>query len=276
MSSFRIKDMIRSAMILNLFLSFMLLSPSKAYSGNRKQESLILKKAAETQSPLAPSVLSEHRIGIRTAGERPEFYDRETDESFILIGSNFHNLGPEKNYFVDRLFSPNFFDPKQVNQEMQAMHAYGYNVIRTSLDMCREDCIGALGGGLRGEYLDNVVDFLRLAKENGLLIIITSNDLPLYAGYISKVESTCCNPFDGYINSHYLSPVGVAQWTEYWQDVVHALIERNAPLDVILAYQVRGELFLSLDKPPLSLTSGLVTTANGKPMIWLIPRKSRR
>ncbi len=215
-------------------------------------------------SPTAPVVPDSRRIGIRLVGDAPEFFDRVTGVRFIPIGSNFLFLGSEKGYYVDRLFSPDHFDAGQIRTEMQAMRAFGYNVIRTLLDVCGEDCIGARGGGLRGEYLDNVVEFLRLAKEQDLQVILTTNDLPLFGGYVPRVEATCCDPFDGYMNSHYLSPVGVDQWTRYWQDIIHALIERDAPLDVVMAYQIRNELFLFLDKPPLSLTEGLVATANGK------------
>ncbi len=217
---------------------------------------------SSTETPIAKHIIPEHRISIRMRAHRPEFYDRKTNERFIPIGANFHMLGLENNAIVDRLFAR--YDPNQVAHEMDDMKSLGYTVIRTSLDLCQQDCIGKEGGGLRDDYLDNVVDFLRQAKAHGLFVIITSNDLPFRAGYIPPVEATCCSTFDGYINSHYLSSVGVEQWKKYWQDVLQALIARQAPLDAIMAYQIRGELFLFPDKPPLSLTSGTVTTANGK------------
>lgn len=205
---------------------------------------------------------AEHRIGIRYVGGASEFYDRQTDERFIPRGPNFLLLGLENNYVVDRLFAR--YDSAKVAREMDEMKSLGYNVIRIALDICRQDCIGKEGGGLRDDYLDNVADFLRQAKNHGLFVIMQANDLPLKGGYVSKVEATCCSTFDGYINSHYLSPVGVEQWKQYWQDVIRALIAREAPLDAIMAYEIRGELFLFPDQPPVSLTNGKVTTANGK------------
>ncbi|GBD86065.1 F5/8 type C domain protein [bacterium BMS3Abin02] len=219
-----------------------------------------------TQPPppsTAPPGPAPHRIGIRGTGATAEFFDRETGAPFIVVGPNFHLLGPEHDYFVDRLFSPDHYDPARVDEELAAMVDLGYTVVRTSLDLCDEDCIGAPGGGLRDPYLDNVADFLRHVRQHGLFVILTSNDLPSKAGYIPRVEATCCDPFDGYLNSHVLSPVGVAEWSRYWSDVLRALIERHAPLEAVLAYELRGELFLSSDQPPLSLTSGVVTTANG-------------
>ena len=204
----------------------------------------------------------EHRIAIRLRNDSPEFFDRNTDQKFLPIGPNFHMLGPENDYVVDKLFA--HYDPELVAGEMDKIQALGYTVIRTSLDVCVQDCIGREGGGLRDDYLDHVADFIRRAKSHGLFVILTSNDLPLKAGYVPRVEATCCTSFDGYMNSQYLSPVGVEQWKQYWQDVIKELIERETPLDAIMAYQIRGELFLFPDKPPLSLTSGTVKTANGK------------
>jgi hypothetical protein len=210
-----------------------------------------------------PYVIPNHDIATRIVNGQAEFYNRQTGERFIPIGPNFHLLGPENDYFVDRLFSPAHYDSNFIGEQFDIMKSLGYNVVRTSLDVCADDCIGARDGGLRQDYLDNIANFIRQAKEHGLYVIITSNDLPKYAGYIPKVEATCCDPFDGYMNSHYLSPVGVEQWSNYWQEVVQAFIEREVPLDAIMAYQIRGELFLFEDTPPLSLTNGMVTTANG-------------
>jgi hypothetical protein len=210
-----------------------------------------------------PYVLPSHDIAIRVVNGQAEFYNRQTDGRFFPIGPNFHLLGSENDYLVDRLFSPDFYDSKFIDEQFKNMKALGYNVVRTSLDVCVEDCIGVHEGGLRQDFLDNIADFIRQAKEHGLYVIITSNDLPKYAGYVPKVEATCCNPFDGYMNSHYLSPIGVEQWSNYWREVVQAFIDREVPLDAIMANQIRGELFLFKDTPPLSLTTGMVTVANG-------------
>ena len=221
-----------------------------------------------TQTRSAPAETTrrvpEHRIGVRVVAGQPEFYDKETGRRFTPIGANFVQFGRENDYIVDRLFVPGKYNPGFVDEQFRLMQSLGYTVMRISLDICKQDCIGAKGGGLRADYLDNVVDLLVRAKAHGLFVIVAANDLPLDAGYVPKVEATCCTTFDGYINSHYLSPVGVQQWTQYWKDLVQAFIDRDAPFDAILAYQIRGELFLIPDQPPLSLNSGKVTTANGK------------
>jgi hypothetical protein len=153
---------------------------------------------------------------------------------------------------------------KQVVADLNAMRRLGYNTVRTAFDICRHRCIGNPGGGLRQGYLDRIAEFLRLAKARNLRVILESNDLPLDGGFVPPVEATCCSTFDGYMNTQYLSPVGFRVYRDYWTAVVRGLVLRRAPLDTILAYGIRGEMFLFADKPPLSLTSGSVRTANGR------------
>ena len=151
------------------------------------------------------------------------------------------------------------------------MREQGYNTVRVFVGNCVSDCIGDPAGGLSAAFLDNIADFFRLAKEREIYVILTSNDLPKFGGYVPQVEAQCCAVFDGYMNAHYLSPVGFTVYRNYWTEIVSALIERNAPLEIILAYALRNEQFFFGDKPPLSLNSGMVTTANGKTYDMSIP-----
>jgi hypothetical protein len=213
-----------------------------------------------------------HRIAIRSVNGVAEFYDRVTKSRFVPRGPNYHRFGLEGTYVVDTLFSN--WRPKSVAADLTAIRKLGYNTVRTSLDVCRNACIGNPAGGLRARYLDHLADFLRLARARNLRVVITSNDLPYDGGFVPRVEATCCSSFDGYINSHYLSPVGYRAYRDYWTTVVRGLIKRKAPLDTILSYTVRGEMFFFDDKPPLSLTSGSVTTANGR--TYALPAQRRQ
>lgn len=216
------------------------------------------------EMPVNPAQTPERRIAIRVVSGQAEFFDRETGQRFIPRGPNFLMLALEDGNIVDHLFSPRFYDSAFVDQEMKSMRSLGYNVVRIALDICQQDCIGSPGGGLRDEFLANIADFINLAKANGLYVLLQTNDLPLQGGYVPKVESTCCAQFDGYMNSQYLSPLGVEQWRQYWTSIMEGLIAHHAALDTIFAYGIRGELFLFNDQPPLSLTSGIIPTANGK------------
>jgi hypothetical protein len=65
-------------------------------------------------------------------------------------------------------------------------------------------------------------------------------------------------------NSSFLTMGGVLEGEAFWRDLIRELLRQSAPLDTILAYELRNELFFETNLPPLSLTSGLVRTANGQ------------
>src|SRR5258706_494339 len=83
---------------------------------------------------------------------------------------------------VDRVFAD--YDDGQVEADLQAMRKLGYTAVRVALENCREDCIGNPAGGLRSEYLANLADFLRRARDAGLPVLIQTNDLPEEGGYV--------------------------------------------------------------------------------------------
>jgi hypothetical protein len=205
----------------------------------------------------------KHRIAVRTVGGAAELYDRTTGRRFVPRGVSYHRFGTEGGAVVDTLFSR--WQRRAVAADLSSIARLGYNTVRTSLDLCRDECIGSPAGGLRARYLDHVSEFIRLAKARRLQVILNSNDLPKQGGFVPKVEATCCSLFDGYINAQYLSPVGYRTYRDYWTTVVRALLKRKTPLDAILSYTIRAEMFFFTDKPPLSLQSGArVTAANGR------------
>jgi hypothetical protein len=205
-----------------------------------------------------------HRIAVRQAGGGPEFFDTRTGQRFVPRGANFHRLSVEGGAVVDTLFAVGSYDPTWVDGQLAAMTALGYNAVRTAFDLCQHNCIGKAGGGLDSHFLDNIADFLGRARNHGLQVFFQSNDLPLDGGYVPKVEATASATFDGYMNSHYLSKTAFEVYRDYWVEIVQGLVDRHAALDAVAGFGIRGEAFLFADKPPVSLLSGQVTTANGK------------
>jgi hypothetical protein len=213
--------------------------------------------------PPSPTPPAEHRIGIRTVDGRGEFFDRQTGKRFVPRGPNYLHLERDASgVVVDRLFAD--YDGAAAEADLRAMRDLGYSAVRIGLDICQDDCIGSTKGGLRADYLANIADFLRRASAVGLPVLIQANDLPEQGGFVPRVEATCCSPFDGYLNSQYLSPIGLGVFREYWTDVMEGLRDAGAPLDAVLAYELRGELFLTADTAPVNLRSGTVTAANGE------------
>jgi hypothetical protein len=193
---------------------------------------------------------------------RAEFYDRQTLQPYVPRGANYLHLGRDGNgLIVDSLFAQ--YDPAVVEADLGEMRDRGYTAVRIALDICQDDCIGSPAGGLRADYLANIADFLRRAAAAGLPVLIQANDLPKVGGWVPRVEATG-GIFDGYMNSQYLSPIGLGVFREYWTAVMEGLRDAGAPLEAVLAYGVRGELFVNTDTLPLSLRKGQFTTANGE------------
>lgn len=215
--------------------------------------------------PLEEADLRElgHTIGGREVKGRHEFYDTRSGRRFVPRGPNLHRMAVEHGTVVDTLFGVGTYDPGWVDEQLAAIAALGYNSVRTSLDLCRDNCLGSPSGGLNQVFLDNVADFLQRAYRHNLQVFLTSNDLPLAGGYVPRVEATGGDQFDGYLNSHYFHRVGFEVYRDYWVSIVQGLVDRRAALEAVAGYELRGELWMFEDRPPLSLRSGKVTTANG-------------
>jgi hypothetical protein len=218
----------------------------------------------KSPAPQPTTSVTGHVIGVRTVATGPEFFDTGSGQRFVPRGPNFHRMAVEDGAVVDTLFAPGTYDPTWVDEQLTAVAGLGYNSIRTSVDLCGHHCIGSASGGLDPRFLDNIADLLGRARSHGLRVFLNSNDLPLDGGYVPRVEATTGAGFDGYMNSQYFSPVAYAVYRDYWVEIVKGLVARHAALDAVAGYQLRGEAFLFADKPPLSSTSGTVTTANGK------------
>ena len=188
-----------------------------------------------------------------------------TGERFIARGANYVHFVAPGGVVSDTTFAPSQWHPDVIATELNEMAAAGYTAVRIAADICQQECIGSDTSptGLDEQWLDNIAALVVMAKEAGLQVVMQSNDFPVKGGWVPTIEGTCCSPFDGYMNSQYLSPTGFNLWREYWTLIVSGLIERGAPLDAVLSWTIRGEMFVSADQPPLALTSGSVTTANG-------------
>ncbi len=218
-------------------------------------------------TPTVKPVAVEHRIGVRQGSSGMEFYDRETGERFVPRGADYVHWvsrpSPgQGDIWVDALFNTSFGELDQAEAELQQMNALGFNTVRMWKNACWGEvggCIGNPAGGLSDAYLDNITTFLRLAKQYGIYVIFTDDWVPDHGGYSQELNRAA---YAGY-NGVYLTGHGINAERMYWVDLIQGLIERGAPLDAVLAYELKNEAFYEADSPPLSKTSGSVTTANG-------------
>jgi hypothetical protein len=222
---------------------------------------------ANKSSSAMLSVLGPHTIGVRTTATIAEFFDRTTGNVFLPRGNNYIRLAaqnfPDGSVHVyHSTFNVGLYDAAGVETAMASMQTSGYNIVRVFLNACCHDnTLGNPAGGLSSAYLANVVDFLQRAKKHGIWVIVEADWLPAFGGYTDNYAG--CTNFDSF-NTLNLCAGGVRGATLFFRDIVQDLINANAPLDAIFAYELRNEYFYELNFPPLSWTTGVVATADGQ------------
>jgi hypothetical protein len=229
--------------------------------------------AAPTLPPTAapsatPSATIERWIGVRLVDGRGEFYDTRTGQRFVPRGMNYNRFLPAATLpgLTDNLFTTRYYDPATVDADLAEIAALGYNSVRVMIETCDpgDGCIASGPGSdrLNLDYIDNVVDFLRRARDQGLPVMIASNTLPDDSYWLHATANLQDGQFQS-ANNEFLNPRAVPLYVDYWTKVVAALVDRGAPLEVIWAYQLRQEHHFQAAFPPFTLDSGTVTTANG-------------
>ncbi|MBN2116955.1 MAG: discoidin domain-containing protein [Anaerolineales bacterium] len=213
----------------------------------------------------APQEQAEHRIGIRQVNGTGEFYDKQTNKRFIPRGVNYVFV-PQGSGHTNLTLKVGVYDPQRTRADFATLASLGYNTVRVFLDQCSRGpgCIGDNDNvGLNPAYLDNIADMMFAARETGIYILFTSNDLPDQGGYAEEANTGSGATFAGYRNSYYLRPPAVTATRRYWCDLLTGLSERNAAFDAVLGWQLLNEQWMFRDQPPLSLTSGIVETTTG-------------
>ncbi len=207
-------------------------------------------------SPKAPKP-AVHRIGVRTVGGAAELFDRKTGLRLVLRGNNYHRVDSSQPGTDQVTFGVGRYDAARAESALAAMQALGYNTVRVFMaGECPRGCIGNTGTGrLSGLYLANVADFLRRAKRHQILVIVTMGFLPAGTVY-DKLLNRDTSDLVQNVNINYLTRGGIQAWQLFWQDVIRGLRARKAPLDDVLAYDIRNELAYVRDAPPFSLGSG--------------------
>ncbi|MEW5871548.1 MAG: hypothetical protein AB1894_19900 [Chloroflexota bacterium] len=222
-----------------------------------------------------PTQEPAHRIAVRRveAGGAGEFYDTLTGDRFVPRGANYIDfiVLDRTGSYASGVLMPGRFDAQRVRADFQRLAGLEYNTVRLLFDRCGSgpDCIGLQGGsGLNPAYLDNLVEVMRIARDEGIYLLLASSYAPLEGGYWPRFEQEFSGAeqagFDTpQSNAYFLHLGGVAMQARYWGDLLLALVERGAPLDVILGWELKEEYFLYAQRPPLAGYSGQVTTANG-------------
>ena len=209
---------------------------------------------------------TNHDIQITELSGEKVFWNVTLDELFVPRGVNYFHIIPANGGYQDRFFGTSVFDENYTRQIFRKLKAKGYNTVRFFMDSCNDDpmCIGNSGGnGLNGDYIDNIVRTMEIARDEGIYLMLTSNDLPSQGGYWDISNQGANEQFAGYRNAHYLTPKGIESAQVYWNDLLSAMQARNAPFEAVFAWSILNEQWYFRDQPPFSLTSGAVTCADG-------------
>lgn len=216
-----------------------------------------------------PAVLPpDHPIAVRSVNGIGEFYNRTTGQRFVPRGFDYLRLATQVGCYNPALFYHSTFnvgayDANRVELAFEQMSAEGYNTIRVFINSCCANGVGSATGGLSSAYMDNLADMLRRAKSNGLQVVLTTDSVPELGGYVALASVNATSQIQGN-NRFYLAPNWIAAQKRFWQDLVLALRQRNAPLDAILTYEIQNEAWFDGTLPPFSLTGGAIIPANGQ------------
>lgn len=225
---------------------------------------------APSETPLPP--LEVDRIRIRTVEDAAEFFNTGTGEKFVPRGVNYvHFLPTEAGFLADCVMATDQYDQARVREDFRHLSEYGYNTVRIFFDICSNGPAGFTsrdGPGLNPSYLENMVDLMRIAGEEGIYIIFTANDIPDGGNYWELFDSIFFKDahlgFEDARNADWIHTAGVETKRQIWIDLMDGLAEAGAPFETVLGWQLTNEYWLWGDaNPPFSLDSGLVTTANG-------------
>jgi hypothetical protein len=201
-------------------------------------------------------------------GGQAEFYDVSTGRTYTPRGVNLINLvAAEDGHLQDRSFAVGVYHHDEIASIFGRLHRRGFNTVRMFLDTCQGGarCLTRPGQpGLNPTVLDNIVDATRLAAKDDIALLLTSNDIPDDGGYGARANAEASDQFAGYRNAHLLTLQGVAAAGNYWHDVIRGLLNHGVALQGVLGWELLNEQWLFEEQPPLSLSGGAVTTANGR------------
>lgn len=251
-------------------------SPSISSTPEATQPSLLQPSTTPTVSIQSSPPATEHRIAIRVNNGVGEFYDRVTGERFIPRGMNYIRLAWQtkadgSRVFGHSLFDPGQYDPSRVGGDLRRMRDDGYNVVRVFLS---PETMGTISDGLSDKYMQNVAEILRFAEANQMYVMFTLDWIP-GGKYGAMLAPDCCSTF-ALMNANFLPPAGLKANQAFYQDFIRELIRRSAPVEYVFSYELRNEMFYDGDQPPLSMESGIVTTANGKSYDMSSPTDKQR
>jgi len=220
------------------------------------------------------------RIGVHSEPGSPgHFVVRDTGERFQPRGFNHTVLGGEPRWHAT--FNAGMYDPEAMEAALAHMAALGANTVRVWI-WGNQDAGGFTGEqtalGINGDYVDNVVDFLRRATRHDIYVFAVLDGVPRNATYLGIVQAhqqDGKSPFQGY-NAHVLDEGWIAAKAQAIGDFVEAIKVRDpALLSTVLGWSFSNEQFLTTRVAPFNQTEGMITPVSGKSYDLAVPADRR-
>lgn len=225
-------------------------------------------RTADVMEVGSGSAIGIHRLGVRQAGSKQEFYDTVTNASVLLRGNNYIRMTPNG---VPNGFAPGVYDKPRNEAALSDMKASGYNSVRVTF--VYSQLANDNGIGLSDQYLNNVADYLRMAKEKEMFVFGLIAYLPKTGGYWPANQNAV---FEGdYTQKLFLDQVFLSAKKQYVKDVISGLKKKGAPIEIVI-WGIENEPFFELSKKPLNMSTGFVKTANGATYNMAVPEDKKR
>jgi len=216
------------------------------------------------------------RIAAQANVPEPKFYNTETEETFVPIGSNYIPLDWVDGIPYHTTFNTGHYDADAAEEALSEMEIDGYNVVRVFVD--KGDPVHEPLGeyGMAGPYntytadlyqpcVDNFIDFLRRARSHNIYVIPCLYMWPHSYYYNNLVHSNVPTNVEN-VNIIILAQGGIDAKKIYLSKLVEA-VENAEPngalLSTVFAWELSNEIGLSNDIKPFSMTVGIVTPADG-------------
>jgi len=226
-----------------------------------------LQPAPVERAPVSPLP----RIGIRHVEEGPgEFYVVQTGERFVPRGFN-HTVLERGSSGWHATFNVGVYDSEAMDSTLKEMARLGANTIRVwAWGVQKESGFtgGPEGRGLDGAYMENVIDFVRLATKHRLYVVAILDEVPHNAYYdnVSGRTPSRCRTGDvtGY-NRQYLKEGPIAAKAAAAADFVRYIRDADEGLlSAVLAWSLANEVFVNHTQGPFRRVEGMIATANGE------------
>ncbi|MDO8468019.1 MAG: hypothetical protein Q7S56_03695, partial [Nanoarchaeota archaeon] len=238
-----------------------------------------------------------HKIGVRdgssgsvqlasaSSGEA-EFYDIVNGQEFIPRGNVYFLTMPQgfkaeqprySGWAYDSLdiysdvFSSQVYNHNKISGDLDKMKSLGYNVVKIYLPYYDHPNV-ASGNRLNDAVLDNMVDFLRMARDKEMYVYFNSGQIPLSYNDIVDSYPAPAN-IDGF-NGFFMNKGMIEAEKQYHLDLLDGINQRDSSvMNTIFGYDLAVEGFYTSyeNGKPWSLTSGTVTPADGKTYDLSIP-----